>query len=154
VLELEAGKLAEHHRRQVAARSDAGRRVVELARMRLGVIDQLLHRLDRRICRHHQDVLGGGHQNDGIEILDRIEAPLRRDSHVDGKRLRTEMQRVPVGGRLRGRGGADIAAGPGPVLHHHRLPQASLSFCEMMRARVSRVPPAENATTIRTERSG
>jgi hypothetical protein len=122
VLERDAGKFAEHDGGEVPAGAGAERGVVQFPGMRLGVIDQLLDRAKRRIRRHQQDVLGGGDQHDGIEVLDRVELRARLQRHVDRERLRAEMERVAVRRRLRRGGGADVAASARAVLDDDVLP--------------------------------
>ena len=102
-------------------RAGPGGRVVQFAGPLLGVVDQLLHGLGRKIRRHHQHVLRGADQHHRLEVAHRIEALVRRDGDVHRQRLRAEMQRVAVGRRLRGLRRADIAAGAGAVLDHDLL---------------------------------
>ena len=77
------------------------------------------------------------------------------DGDVHGQRLRTEMQDVAVGRRLRGLRRAGVSAGTPTV---YPPPPAGPTFrrasAETMRARVSSVPPAPKATTMRTDLSG
>ena len=99
-------------------------------KMRLGVIDQLLDRTERRIGRHHHDVLGGRDPHDRLEVLERVEAFHRRERHVNRQHLPAEVERIAVRRRLRRGGGADIAAGAGAVLHEHRL---APGFAQLLR---------------------
>jgi hypothetical protein len=129
-LELDAGEVAEHDGGEMAAGAGAERGVIQFPGMRLGVVDQLLDRMKRRIRRHHQHVLRGRDQHDGVEVLDRIELLARLQRHVDGERLRAEMERIAVGRGLRRRRGADIAAGARTVLDDDVLPPR---FGELLR---------------------
>ena len=97
VLHLGAGDVHEQHGRQMRRRADADRVVVQFARIGLGVVDHLLHRFVRRHGRDLEHLLGGRHQHDRLEARDRIERRGRRQRHVDGERLRAEVQRVAVG---------------------------------------------------------
>ena len=80
-----------------------------------------MDRLERRHGRDLEHLLRGRHQHDRIEALDRIERRGRRQRHVDGERLRAEVQRVAVGRSSRGGSRADIAAAAGTVLDHDLL---------------------------------
>jgi len=86
--------------------------------------------VQRRVRRHHQHVLRGRDQHDGVEVLDRIELLARLQRYVDGKRLRAEMERIAVGRGLRRGRGADIAAGARTVLDDDVLPPR---FGELLR---------------------
>ncbi len=121
MLQLDAGDLREQHARQMRARAWAKRRISELSGPRLGVVDEIAHRLVRRVRRHHQHVLRGRDQHDRLKVAHRIEALVRRDGDVDGERLRAEVQRVAIRRRLGGGRGAEIAAGAGAVLDHDGL---------------------------------
>ena len=88
--------------------------------MRLGVVDQFLDGAERRVGRHHEDVLRGRDPHDGLEVLDRIETLHRRERDVDRQHLSAEVKRIAVSRRLRRRL-TDIAAGAGAILHAHRL---------------------------------
>ena len=89
--------------------------------MGFGVIDQLAQRLKRRAHRHDQHVGRGCRQDDGVEVLDRIEILVGRDGDVHAQGLRAEMQRIAIGRGLGGGGGADVAAGARTVPDHHVL---------------------------------
>ena len=118
---LHAGKVAEQRGREMTARADAERSIVQLARMRPGVVDQFLDGAERRVGRHHEDVLRGRDPHDGLEVLDRIETLHRRERDVDRQHLSAEVKRIAVSRRLRRRRRTDIAAGAGTILHEHRL---------------------------------
>ena len=121
MLELDAGEIAEQDCGEVPAGAGAERGVVQLAGMRLGVVDQVRHRAERGIRRHQQHILRGRNQHDRVEILERIEVLARLQRDVDPQRLRAEMQGIAVGRGLRRSRGADIAAPARPVLDHHVL---------------------------------
>src|SRR5262249_5588398 len=72
----------------------------------------------------------GRDQHDGVEVLDRIELLARLQRHVDGERLRAEMERIAVGRGLRRGRRADIAAGARAVLDDDVLPPR---FGELLR---------------------
>jgi hypothetical protein len=123
VLELDAGKVAEQDGGEMPAGAGAERGVVQFAGMRLGVVDQFLHRPERRVRRYQQDILRGGDQHDGVEVFERIELLARLQRDVDAQRLRAEMQRIAVWRGLRRDPCADIAASARPVLDHDVLRQ-------------------------------
>ena len=118
--------------------------------MRLGVIDDVLDRMERRIRRHHQHILAGRHQNDRREIFDRIEFAAWRDGHVRRDELAAEADRVAVRRGLRRRRGADIAAGAGTIFDENRLAPRVESLSVRMRPSVSMLPPGGNGMIRRT----
>ncbi len=122
MLKLDAGKVAEHDRGEMSAGARAKRGIIEFSGMRLGVVDQFLDRAKWRIRRYEQDILGGRHQHDRIEIRDRVEILARLQGHVHGEALRAEMQCVAVGCRFRRRRGADVPARTWTVLDDDVFP--------------------------------
>jgi hypothetical protein len=95
----------------------------DLAGPRLGVGHQLvevLHGHSRVDGDHHRV---DAHADDGVEILLGVEAWRLEQELVHHHRRRMgEPQRVAVGCRARRRLRTDVAAGTGPVVHHHALP--------------------------------
>ena len=108
------------HRRAVAAVPDR-----ELARVRLGVGDELalgLRRQRRVADDHERNRREHGH---GFEILQRIERQLRVEADVGRKRSGgADTERVAVGRGLGHQGQADVAAGARPVVDDDLLAQA------------------------------
>src|SRR5215212_11558394 len=78
---------------------------------------------------HDEDVRLGCDKNNRCEILDRIEAESLIEAYVRAKRrVVAGNKRVAVGRRFRGKLGADVPAGAGPVLDDHRLSHALLQL--------------------------
>ena len=104
----------------------AGRSEIDLARVRLGVGDELRHRLGRHRgvnFHHHRQI---GHQRQHPEILHRIVGQLlveHRIEHDDGSRR--DEQRVAVGLGTGHDLGADRALRAGLVLDDDRLLQVA-----------------------------
>lgn len=102
--------------------ADADRAVVQLARMTLGIIDQLGQGFWRQLRIDHDHIGHGREQPDRREILQRIVGQLLVERLVRGQRAGgAHQQGVAVRGGVRGRRGADIAAGAGAVVDHEGL---------------------------------
>jgi|GEM_PF-6602457 len=120
--QVQPGPLIEHHAQQVVERAVARRGIVDAAGAGLGVLDQFLERVGRKLRMRHQQIRGRSHRHDRLEILDRIKARIAVERRIDGLRtLGGQHQGMAILGRTRGRSRADIAACAGAVLHHHRL---------------------------------
>jgi hypothetical protein len=96
----------------VRDRADAGRRVVELAGVRLGVLDELGERVHRQVLVHDEHVRrlrGEGH---GLETLDRIPLQVLEQRGI-GRVVAGvgEQEGVPVRLGTRHLAGGDVAAG-------------------------------------------
>jgi hypothetical protein len=110
-LDLDVGQLIEHLARQ--ALRGAGLGVVELARVLLGVVDQLGHGLHRQVVVHHQRVDASDTAHDRREILLGIVGKLLEQRAVGGiGRVGAHHQRVAVGRRRRDGGSAELARRP------------------------------------------
>ena len=121
VRELRAGDAREQFAGEMRRGADALRAEIDLARIGLGIGDQLGHGVRRKFRPHHQRVRDRGHDRQRLE-RGRIEVELLVNDHVGRQRRRLRrQQRVAVGLGLGHRLGAEIAAGAGPVLHHERL---------------------------------
>src|SRR5215831_127253 len=94
---------------------------IDLARVGLGIIDELRHRLgwNRGMSRHDVDCTQQA--CDRFNITNEIEIKLGIERCVDSVRRRDEKERVAVGGRPYDRLRADIAAGTRPVLDNELL---------------------------------
>ncbi len=124
VLHVHLGHALEQLARQVDGTAAARRAEVDLARVGLGVGDQLLHRLERLRGVGDQQVGHVGHAGQGREVLHGIERHLPVERCIDGVRAhRAHEERVAVGGRACRHLAADVAARAGTVVHHHRLAQ-------------------------------
>ena len=150
VLRLGADALAEHEARQVRRRADAGRAVVQLARVGLGVGDELVERLRRQRRDGTTSTLGtsaictiGTRSASGSygRLLNSVWLTAIGPDRVDD-------QGVAVGRRAHRELGAEVAAGAGLVVDHERLLEALGELLRRrLRARMSVVPPAVKATT-------
>ena len=122
VQDVDAGAVLQHLEPQVRRGAEPRRTVGQLAGVGLGVVDHLLEGLGTD---------GGMHREAGDEIADardRHEAVgvVRRLAHVrqhGERRVGAHQEGVAVAGRLRGRLGADHAAGAGAVLDDELLPE-------------------------------
>jgi hypothetical protein len=129
VHDVDAGARLEHFADQMRQHADAARGKIHLARIGLGIGDQLLHGV-RRHCRiDHEDVGAFADQRDRIKTLERIVAGIgmqqRRDDEPAGAGVK---QRIAVG---RGFGGvlrADRIAGTGAVFDHHPFAERILQI--------------------------
>jgi hypothetical protein len=107
--------------RHVDAGADAARSEIELARIGLGVGDELGNGGGRERRVHHRDVRHAGHAGDRRDVANEIEGELVVEGVVDRVRRNHLEQRVTVRRRLHHGLGADIAAGARPVLDDHLL---------------------------------
>ncbi|MNV60042.1 hypothetical protein D3C71_1524940 [compost metagenome] len=102
----------------------ARRTEVHLARIGLGVGDQVLDVLVGLVGVGHQQVGHIGHARQRREVLDRVKGHLLVQRGVDGVRADgAHEQRVAVSGCLGGQQAADVAASAGTVVDHHGLAQ-------------------------------
>jgi hypothetical protein len=108
--------------RNVRGRAVAGDAGIDLARIGLGINEQLAEILCRQRWPGDVDVRGLRNQDNRHEILLRIERQSLRHELVERDRpRRREQDRIAVGRRLGGRGSSDIAGGAGPVVNHDLL---------------------------------
>jgi hypothetical protein len=95
---------------------------VDLARIGLGVGDQLLHVLGREIHIGGEDQRRNSGERHRDEVLRRIERELALvQGHVRGIAGDHGQHRVAVGCGLRHEVGAEDAVGSGPIVDHDRL---------------------------------
>ena len=121
VHEIGAAHRFEQLRRHVIGRAGAGRSVVELPRLRLGIGDEFLEilRRHRRMDHHHQvGIVDPRHRHEVAHQLERLVGDERL---VRGVGVRHREQRVTVGRGLGDRVAADDRARARPVLDHERL---------------------------------
>ena len=83
--DIDAGQHLEQFAAEILETADSRRRIVEKARLRLGKINQLLHRMHRHIGIDGKYVGSGGKDGDRDKIFDRIER-LLVDPRIDGVR--------------------------------------------------------------------
>ena len=141
VPDVGAGHALEQFHIDVMRRAHPARRITELARPRLGELDQVGHRTDGQRRVHHQHERHCGDQRDRRKIHQRIVGQFLVDARVEGQRgARGRQQRVAVG-----RGARHIsAAGGGPlprtILDDERLAQSP--FEALRQVSRQRVGPA------------
>ena len=123
VLQVDAGHRLEQLAGDVLHRAAAGRGHVDLARIGLGVGDELRNGVDRERGMHLHHVRHADDAGDRRHVADEVEIELLVERRVDGVRGRDEQQRVAVGRRAHHRLGRDVAAGARPALDHERLPE-------------------------------
>ena len=96
--EVGSGPQLEQLRDQMGEIAVAHGAEIELAGIGLGVGDQLLHVLRRKIRRHHQDLVALGDLGDRREVLDGVVVAEAVDGGPDHERAGiAEQQRVAVG---------------------------------------------------------
>ncbi len=128
-----AGHALEQFAREVDGGAVAAGGHVELARMGLGVADEVLHARDALRARllgidfHH--VRHRGHQRDRHEVLDGVVGQLAVERAVDAVGAHgAHEQRVAVGWRLGDDLRADVAARARAVVHHELLTEGAAQF--------------------------
>ena len=94
-----------------------------LPAIRLGVLDELLQRVDRQRRRDDQHVRRAAHHRDRREILDRVVGQLAHRRIGAVRADVADHQRVAVGRGARDRERADDAAAAALVLDDDRLPE-------------------------------
>ena len=128
-----AGARLEELARQVDRGAVAAGRHVQLARVGLGITDQVGHGIDLQrfgLGRvHHQHVGHTGHQRDRREVLDRVIGQLGIERGIDAMRAHgAHQQGVAVGCRLGHLGRADVAASAGLVVDQEGLAKGLAEF--------------------------
>ena len=136
----------------VIHRADAGRTEGQLAGMRLGVVDELLHRIHRHlVVDHHRGrVFGGAGDRHDDPSSDRT-AACGSIAIVDHQRAEVaDHQRVAVGRPPSACRASRSRPGAGLVLDHDRLPEFLAQPLAISRPDRSVMPPAGNGTINRT----
>src|SRR5262249_6081926 len=105
----------------MAGSSDAGRSQIELARIGLGVGDELGDRLARKRRTHHKDRRLGEDGGDRRNAANEIEVELLVERCIDGARGARQEKCVAVGWGTPDRLGADIGPATGPVVDYKWL---------------------------------
>ena len=150
VQHVDAGLQLEQLAAEVLEAADAGRGVLQLARLLLGERDQLLDRIHRQAGMDGDHVGPAGENRDRGERLERIVGQLVEPG-IDGMRHRDDQDGVAVLRRAGGKLGADHAAGAGAVVDHDLLAQVSRSsWVPIMRPTTSLLPPGGNGMISRT----
>jgi len=119
----DAGHHLEQLGRNVKWRSDSGQCHIDLARIGLGIGDELRNRLGRK---RRIDLQGQGDSSDvrhrgGVE--GKIESKVVVERRVDGVGRHGKQQCVAVRRRANDRFGADVAAGARPIVGDELLAQ-------------------------------
>ncbi|MNN31100.1 hypothetical protein D3C81_1447730 [compost metagenome] len=97
--------------------------------MRLGIGNQLGHRLDRQLGIDHQHEWQVAHAADRREVLDRVIGQLLHQRRVGRMRgVGGHEQRIAVRGRLRNQLRRDGAVGAGAIVDHHVLAERIAQF--------------------------
>ena len=113
-------QLYPHMRHRAIARGG----VVQLARMRLGVVHQLAQGFGRHRGVHRQHVRRDGQHAYGGKVAQRIPAEVVKHRRVAHMEHRVAHQQVVAIGRSARHGSSrDVATGTGFVVHHHALAQ-------------------------------
>jgi hypothetical protein len=102
VHDLCAGHVFEHLAAEMTRRPVARRCIGQFAGIFLGVVDQLLHRIDRQLGRHHQHQVAARHQADRLKVP--LDVVRHLGDHVarDGERAdRPHADGVAIRRRLR-----------------------------------------------------
>src|SRR5215831_10371717 len=123
---------------------------IDLARIGLGIIDELRNRLGWNRGMNHHDVDRAQQACDRVNITNEIEIKLGIERRVNRVRRRDEKECVAVGGRPYDRLRAEIAAATRSVLDHEWLAKA----LRQPLADMSAGPPGAKPTMMRTGRVG
>ena len=117
--DVDSGRELEQFAADVAGGADALRGVGQLAGVRLGVGDQLLHVLRGHRRMHGEDVRHHDHVDDRHQLLGRIVRQLLQVRQDREHAVVPGQQRVAVGRRLRDRLGGRNAGRAAAILDHH-----------------------------------
>ena len=113
---VDAGHHLEQFGGDVGDAADAARTVGELARIGLGIGDELGKRLGRNRWMDHHDKGAADEARDRRDVANEIEIELVVKRRIDRVRRTDQEERVAVRRRTHDRLGGDIAAGARPVL--------------------------------------
>ena len=127
-------------------RADTRGRIVELARIGLGMGDQLCDGVDRQVLAHAQEIGDRRHQPEQHEILLRIVGQPVVKELVGGEAGRHDQDLGAVGRSLGNSVDADVAAGPHVLDDRRHLPERAEPVGDDAADDVLR-PPAGNGTT-------
>jgi hypothetical protein len=117
---LGTGHPFEDFRRKVRTGADAGRAIVELSGIGLGISDQLGHRIDRQAILHQQKVWKACNARDRYEIARRIIAQPRIQKRVGRYVCRYDEKLCAVGRPFGDALVSDVSVRPGHILDDHR----------------------------------
>lgn len=122
VLHLEARHGLQHLSREVGRCTVAERRIRELARILLRIRDKLLQCAGRNTRVRGKDVCGARHEDDGLQVLERVIRQILHQRLIDGEAVGDADERVAVG-RFRSDFHSDDGAGAGAILNDDLPPQ-------------------------------
>ena len=118
---VDPGHHLEHLGGDVVGVAGAGRGVIDLARVGLGVGDELGNRLGRKRRRDEHARGARARGRDRHDVADEVEVQLVVERRIDGVAGVDQQQRVAIGRRRDDRLGAEIAAGAALVLDDEGL---------------------------------
>jgi hypothetical protein len=121
--DVRAAHVLEQFAADVTGRAVAGGRIQQLARIRLGVVDDFPHRLERQCGGNSKKQVPARHQGDRLEVALDVVGQLRH--HVAGDRKRADRSHadgVAVGLGLGGQIETDGQSAAGTVVDNDRLP--------------------------------
>jgi hypothetical protein len=121
VSHVDAGHHLEQLARYVVRASGAGRRHVDLARIGLGVGNELGNRIGRNRWMNHHNAGSSHEARNRSDVADKIEIQLIVKCHVDRVRHTEQQERIAIWRRAHDGLGADVAAAARPVLDDERL---------------------------------
>src|SRR6266849_539082 len=144
VNKIDAGRYLEKFAHQMAGRTDAGRCHCDLARIGLGVGDQLGHGFGRDLRIGQHDLRLPDQARDRRDVAEKHEAELVVKCRVDRARWADHQERMAVGRRAHDRFGCDIGARARPVLDDEWLAEPLLQpLSDQARADVGRAASGE-----------
>src|SRR5262245_8767183 len=121
--DVEAGHHLEELASDMRSRPDAGRCHADLARIALGIGDELRRGFGRNRWIDLHDEGRPYHGRDRRDVADEIEVKFLIERRIDRGRRRSEQQRITIRRRTHDRFGADVGARTGPVLDQELLAQ-------------------------------
>ncbi len=156
VSHLETERRLHRLHRNVMDAADAGRSVVDLARPRLHVVDELTQRRHRQVRMRSEEQRRLAEQRDRNHILWIVRKLLEQRGVRRHKAAVGDHERVAVRGRAKQRGRRGRGAAARSVLDHHRLPDPLLQMlrgdtrhCVRQTARCKRHDEADALVRIR-----
>src|SRR5262252_1271301 len=152
--QVDPGLHFEQFARHMGGSSDTARRHGDLARIGLGIGDELGNCFGRNRWMHRYDVRLPVNACDRRDVADEIETELVIECGVDGVPTADYEQRVAVRRCAHDRLGANIAARAWSILDDERWTEPLRQPLTIRRATMSLEPAGANATMMRTGRVG
>ena len=129
VHDVDAGARLEQLTGEMGQHADAARGKIDLARIGLGIGDELGHRMRRHPWIDDKNARAGADECDRFEAFQRVIAGIGMQQRRDDQPARgREQKRIAVGGGFGGVLGADRVAGPGPVFDDKGLAERGLQI--------------------------